>query len=73
MVSKVFSGHSFYHACRYVVNKPEAEVLECIGVREHNYQVMSDDFITAATTKTGERKSLLPLLLKFLSGRKSKR
>jgi hypothetical protein len=45
MVNKVFSGHSFYHACRYVVDKPGAEVLEYEGVRAHNYKVMSDDFI----------------------------
>lgn len=38
MVSKVFSGHSFYHTCRYTVNKPEAEVLQYIRVPEHNYQ-----------------------------------
>ena len=45
MLSKVYSGHSFYHACRYIVNKPGAEVLEYEGVRGHDYKLMADDFL----------------------------
>ena len=45
MLSKVYSGHSFYHACRYIVNKPGAEVLEYEGVRGHDYKLMADDFM----------------------------
>lgn len=70
MVSKVFSGHSFYHACRYVVNKPEAEVLECIGVREHNYQVMSDDFILQQQLRPEKEKACFHCCLSFYPGEK---
>ncbi|CAA9469868.1 MAG: hypothetical protein AVDCRST_MAG96-335 [uncultured Segetibacter sp.] len=70
MLSKVFSGHSFYHACRYIVNKPEAEVLECIGVREHNYQVMSDDFILQQQLRPEKEKACFHCSLSFHPGEK---
>jgi len=70
MVSKAFSGHSFYHACRYVVNKPEAEVLECIGVREHNYQVMADDFILQQQLRPEKEKACFHCCLSFYPGEK---
>lgn len=70
MLSKVFSGHSFYHACRYIVNKPEAEVLECIGVREHNYQVMSDDFILQQQLRPEKEKACFHCCLSFYPGEK---
>jgi len=70
MFSKVFSGHSFYHACRYVVNKPEAEVLECTGVREHNYQVMSDDFIAQQQLRPEKEKACFHCCLSFYPGEK---
>ena len=70
MVSKVFSGHSFYHACRYVVNKPEAEVLECTGVREHSYQVMADDFIAQQQLRPEKEKACFHCCLSFYPGEK---
>src|ERR1041384_3462608 len=57
MISKVFSGHSFYHACRYVVNKEGAVVLEQEGVRGHDHKVMSDDFILQQQLRPGEELS----------------
>lgn len=65
MVSKVFSGHSFYHACRYVVNKPGAEVLECEGVRGHDFKVMSDDFIMQQQLRPEKEKACFHCSLSF--------
>ncbi len=70
MVSKVFSGHSFYHACRYVVNKPGAEVLECEGVRGHNFKVMSDDFIMQQQLRPEKEKACFHCSLSFYPGEK---
>lgn len=68
MVSKVFSGHSFYHACRYVVNKPGAEVLECEGVRDHDFRVMSDDFIMQQQLRPEKEKACFHCSLSFYPG-----
>lgn len=70
MVSKVFSGHSFYHACRYVVNKPVAEVLECEGVRGHDFKVMSDDFIIQQQLRPEKEKACFHCSLSFYPGEK---
>ncbi len=68
MVSKVFSGHSFYHACRYVVNKPGAEVLEYEGVRGHDYRLMSDDFIMQQQMRPEKEKACFHCSLSFYPG-----
>lgn len=70
MVSKVFSGHSFYHACRYVVNKPGAEVLEHEGVRGHDFKVMSDDFIMQQQLRPQKEKACFHCCLSFYPGEK---
>ncbi|MCW3107416.1 MAG: hypothetical protein JWQ09_1922 [Segetibacter sp.] len=70
MVSKVFSGHSFYHACRYVVNKPGATVLECEGVRGHDFKVMSDDFIMQQQLRPQKEKACFHCSLSFYPGEK---
>jgi len=70
MVSKVFSGHSFYHAYRYIVNKPGAEVLECEGVRGHDFKVMSDDFIIQQQLRPEKEKACFHCSLSFYPGEK---
>src|SRR3954471_3053818 len=70
MVSKVFSGHSFYHACRYVVNKQEAQVLACEGVRGHDFKVMSDDFIMQQQLRPQKEKACFHCSLSFYPGEK---
>lgn len=65
MISKVFSGHSFYHACRYIVNKPGATVLECDGVRGHDYRIMSDDFIMQQQLRPEKEKACFHCALSF--------
>ncbi len=68
MLSKVFPGHSFYHACRYVVNKPGAEVLEYEGVRGHDYRLMSDDFIKQRQLRPKKEKACFHCSLSFYPG-----
>jgi hypothetical protein len=68
MLSKVFSGHSFYHACRYVVNKPGAEVLAYEGVRGHDYRLMSDDFIMQQQMRPEKEKACFHCSLSFYPG-----
>jgi hypothetical protein len=70
MVSKIFSGHSFYHACRYVVNKPGATVLECEGVRGHDFKVMSDDFSMQQQLRPRKEKACFHCSLSFYPGEK---
>src|SRR3954469_18509836 len=70
MLSKVFSGHSFYHACRYIVNKQGAEVLACEGVRGHNFKVMSDDFIMQQQLRPQKEKACFHCSLSFYPGEK---
>jgi hypothetical protein len=68
MLSKVYPGHSFYHACRYVVNKPGAEVLEYNGVRGHDYKMMSDDFIMQQQLRPEKEKACFHCSLSFYPG-----
>lgn len=68
MFSKVFSGHSFYHACRYIVNKPGAEVLEYEGVRGHDYRLMADDFIMQQQLRPQKEKACFHCSLSFYPG-----
>ena len=68
MLSKVFSGHSFYHACRYIVNKPGAEVLECEGVRGHDYRLMAEDFIMQQQLRSQKEKACFHCSLSFYPG-----
>jgi hypothetical protein len=68
MLSKVFSGHSFYHACRYIVNKPGAEVLQCEGVRGHDYRLMAEDFILQQQLRPQKEKACFHCSLSFYPG-----
>ena len=45
MISKPVSASSFYHTCRYICNKPGAEIILTEGVRGYSYKVMADDFM----------------------------
>jgi hypothetical protein len=68
MFSKVYSGHSFYHACRYIVNKQGAEVLEYEGVRGHDYRLMADDFIMQQQLRPEKEKACFHCSLSFYPG-----
>lgn len=70
MISKVFGGHSFYHACRYVCNKTGAEVLEAEGVRGYNYRYMADDFLEQAADRPTKGQACFHAVLSFYPGEK---
>ncbi len=65
MISKVFDGHSFYHACRYVSNKHEATIIAAEGVREYNYKHMAQDFIDQATQRPTKKQACFHAVLSF--------
>ena len=68
MLSKVYSGHSFYHACRYIVDKPGAEVLEYDGVRGHDYKLMADDFMMQQQSHASKERACFHCSLSFYPG-----
>lgn len=70
MISKVFGGHSFYHACRYMCNKAGAEVLEAEGVRGYNYKYMADDFLRQAADRPEKGQACFHAVLSFYPGEK---
>jgi hypothetical protein len=68
MLSKVYSGHSFYHACYYVVNKEGAEVLECEGIRGHDFKVMAEDFVQQQQMRPQKQQACFHCSLSFCPG-----
>lgn len=65
MISKPIPADSFYHTCRYICQKPGAEVLIAEGVRGHNYKVMAQDFIEQQQLRPGKEKACLHAILSF--------
>jgi len=65
MISKPIPADSFYHTCRYICQKPGAEVLVTEGVREHNYKVMAEDFIRQQQLRPSKAKACLHAILSF--------
>lgn len=68
MISKIFTGHSFKFACRYICNKPGAKVIAAEGVRGHHYAKMADDFNTQQLLHPGKKKACLHTILSFYPG-----
>jgi hypothetical protein len=68
MLSKVYSGHSFYHACYYVVNKEGAEVLEYEGIRGHDFKVMAEDFVQQQQMRPQKQQACFHCSLSFYPG-----
>jgi len=65
MISKPIPADSFYHTCRYICQKPGAEVLITEGVRGHNYKVMAADFIEQQQLRPSKGKACLHAILSF--------
>jgi len=65
MISKVLKAHSFYHTCRYVLNKEGAEVLVVEGVRGHDFKLMAEDFDTQQQMRPGKEKAGAHFILSF--------
>jgi hypothetical protein len=68
MISKVVPANSFYHTCRYITNKPGAEVLEVEGVRGHNYKYMAADFETQQQMRPSKEVACFHGILSFYPG-----
>lgn len=69
MISKVFPGHSFYHAVHYVC-KPEkkGEIITVEGVRQHDYRLMASDFQTQHQLRPSKKKACFHGILSFYPG-----
>lgn len=68
MISKIFSGHSFRPACRYICNKAGASVLTAEGVRGHHYDQMADDFIIQQQLHPAKKQACFHAVLSFYPG-----
>lgn len=68
MISKAVPASSFYHTCRYISNKPGAEVLLTEGVREHNYKLMAEDFIRQQQMRADKKMACFHGILSFYPG-----
>jgi len=65
MISKALKAHSFYHTCRYVLQKPGAEVLVAEGVREDDFKLMAEDFEAQQQLRPGKEKAGAHFILSF--------
>jgi len=65
MISKPIPADSFYHTCRYICQKPGAEVLMVDGVRGYNYKVMAEDFIRQQQLRPAKEKACFHSILSF--------
>jgi hypothetical protein len=70
MVSNVFPGHSFYHAGRYISEKPGAELLYYLGVRGFDYKLMAEDFARQNALRPSKKKACFHAALSFYPGEK---
>ena len=68
MVSKVFEGHSFYHASRYICLKPGAKVLDALGVRDYDFKLMAEDFIRQSGLRPAKTQACFHSVLSFYPG-----
>jgi hypothetical protein len=65
MISKVVPADSVYHTCRYICNKAGSEVLATDGVREFDYKLMAEDFISQQQLRPGKQKAFFHGILSF--------
>lgn len=65
MISKVFTGHSFRPACKYICNKTGAKVVAAEGVRAHHYDKMADDFLTQQQLHPAKKQACFHGILSF--------
>ena len=70
MISKPVPANSFYHTCRYISNKPGAELLIAEGVRGHDYKLMAADFETQQQLRPDKKKACFHSILSFYPGEK---
>jgi hypothetical protein len=70
MISKPVPANSFYHTCRYISNKPGAELLVAEGVRGHDYKLMAEDFLTQQQLRPDKKQTCFHSILSFYPGEK---
>lgn len=70
MISKSVPANSFYHTCRYISNKPGAELLVAEGVRGHDYKLMADDFQIQQQLRPDKKQACFHSILSFYPGEK---
>lgn len=70
MISKPIPANSFYHTCRYISNKPGAELLAAEGVRGHDYKLMAEDFLTQQQLRPDKKQACFHSILSFYPGEK---
>lgn len=70
MISKQVTAHSFYHTCRYVLDKSGAEVLKSVGVRDYDYQKMAEDFQMQLQLRPEKSRACLHSIISFYPGEK---
>jgi len=70
MISKPVPANSFYHTCRYISNKPGAELLVAEGVRGHDYKLMVEDFLTQQQLRPDKKQACFHSILSFYPGEK---
>jgi len=71
MISKVFSGHSFYGSIRYVCQElKHAEIMKVEGVRVHDIQLMIEDFVRQHQLRPEKKQACFHSILSFYPGEK---
>lgn len=65
MISKPVPAHSFYHTCRYIMNKQGAEVILMEGVRGHDYKLMAADFERQQQLRPGKEVACFHSIVSF--------
>ncbi|MEA3425076.1 MAG: relaxase/mobilization nuclease domain-containing protein [Bacteroidota bacterium] len=70
MISKYIPAHSFYHTCRYILNKPGAELLTAEGVRGYDYKLMAEDFQMQQQFRPEKKMACLHSIISFYPGEK---
>ena len=71
MISKIFTGHSFAGAVKYVCqDERRAQVLASDGVRAFDYRLMTEDFIRQQQQRPGKKMACFHGILSFAPGDK---
>jgi len=66
MISKVFPGHNFYNAVRYVCRQEiKPEILATEGVRAHDWRLMAQDFINQHELRPSKKQACFHSILSF--------
>ncbi|MDH7463526.1 relaxase/mobilization nuclease domain-containing protein [Chitinophagaceae bacterium 26-R-25] len=68
MISKHVTAQSFYHTCRYIEQKPGAELLLSEGVRAYDVRLMAEDFVRQQQLRSSKTQACLHAILSFYPG-----